>query len=183
MSAQASPPTGNLSASPGQSSNKRRPIRCFNCNFFGHTKSNCWFLKERRSKDVPPALASVRDSHVIRCKNIRGIGKGRAEFRPFCSEGAVSMVGEEGSEKSVVIFKDTGSLMSLMLESILPLSKESSVNANAILAGIECGQMSVPLHRIHLKCDYIDMDMTVGVVSKFPIEGVSFILANDLAKE
>ncbi|XP_069976068.1 uncharacterized protein [Penaeus vannamei] len=192
MSPQSSPPTGNINeykkgtASPGQSSNgnKRRPIRCFNCNLLGHTKSNCWFLKERRSKDVPTALASVRDSDDINLNNnVHSIGKVRAEFRPFCSKGTVSMVGEEGSEKPVIVFRDTGSLMSLMLEGMLPLSKESSVGANAILAGIECGQMSVPLHRVHLKCDYIDMDIIVGVVSKFPLEGVSFILANDLAKE
>ena len=41
--------------------------------------------------------------------------------------------------------------------------------------------MSVPLHSIHLKFDLVTDPVTVGVRLSLPVQGVSIILANDLA--
>jgi len=41
--------------------------------------------------------------------------------------------------------------------------------------------VGVPLHAIHLDSDLVKGRVVVGVRSQFPIEGVSFILGNDLA--
>ena len=43
---------------------------------------------------------------------------------PFISEGVVSLVGDESSSQKVKILRDTGATQSLMLDSVLPLTKK-----------------------------------------------------------
>ncbi|XP_069996593.1 uncharacterized protein [Penaeus vannamei] len=95
---------------------------------------------------------------------------------------SVSLVGDESGEKPIVILRDTAALQSLLLEGVLPLAGKTS-DASVVIAGIECGHLIAPLHKVHLKSHFCDKEVTVGVVPKLPIEGVSFILANDLAGE
>ncbi|XP_069983360.1 uncharacterized protein [Penaeus vannamei] len=177
-------------ASPGHNSSydKKKSVRCFNCKLLGHTISNCWFLKEKKSKDVPVALASTRFKDVkspVEVNLLSDTDRFRNvsdEFKPFCSEGSVSLVGDESGEKPIVILRDTTALQSLLLEGVLPLAGKTS-DASVVIAGIECGHLIAPLHKVHLKSHFCDKEVTVGVVPKLPIEGVSFILANDLAGE
>jgi len=177
-------------ASPGHNSSydKKKSVRCFNCKLLGHTISNCWFLKEKKSKDVPVALASTRFKDVkspVEVNLLSDTDRFRNvsdEFKPFCSEGSVSLVGDESGEKPIVILRDTAALQSLLLEGVLPLAGKTS-DASVVIAGIECGHLIAPLHKVHLKSHFCDKEVTVGVVPKLPIEGVSFILANDLAGE
>ena len=42
-------------------------------------------------------------------------------YKPFISEGVVSLVGDENSSQKVKILRDTGATQSLMLDSVLPL--------------------------------------------------------------
>ena len=44
-------------------------------------------------------------------------------YKPFISEGVVSLVGDENSSQKVKILRDTGATQSLMLGSVLPLQK------------------------------------------------------------
>ncbi len=43
--------------------------------------------------------------------------------------------------------------------------------------------VSVPLHRVHIKCDLVSGYVKVGVRSSLPVQGFNFILGNDLAGE
>ncbi|XP_069986300.1 uncharacterized protein [Penaeus vannamei] len=119
------------------------------------------YLNENRVNDLDRTARMAEDFSLIH-KPTSIEGQRKDNF----TKGNMSPQSSPPTDNINEYKKGTGSLMSLMLEGMLPLSKESSVGANAILAGIECGQMSVPLHRVHLKCDYIDMDIIVGVVSK-----------------
>jgi len=154
----------------------------------GHTVSNCWFLKDKKSKDVPVALASTRFKDVKSPVDVNLLPDTdrfrdvRDEFKPFCSEGSVSLVGDESGEKPIVILRDTAASQSLLLEGVLPLAGKTS-DANVGIAGVECGHLIAPLYKVHLKSHFFDKDVAVGVVPKLPIGGVSFILANDLAGE
>ena len=44
-------------------------------------------------------------------------------YKPFISEGVVSLVGDENSSQKVKILRDTGATQSLMLDSVLPLTE------------------------------------------------------------
>ena len=44
-------------------------------------------------------------------------------YKPFISEGVVSLVGDENSSQKVKILRDTGATQSLMLDIVLPLTE------------------------------------------------------------
>ena len=58
-------------------------------------------------------------------------------YKPFISEGVVSLVGDENSSQKVKILRDTGATQSLMLDSVLPLTENSFTGANVLISGVE----------------------------------------------
>ena len=60
-------------------------------------------------------------------------------YKPFISEGVVSLVGDESSSQKVNILRDTGATQSLMLDSVLPLTENSFTGANVLISGVEIG--------------------------------------------
>ena len=46
-------------------------------------------------------------------------------YKPFISEGVVSLVGDKSSSQKVKILRRTGATQSLMLDSVLPLTENS----------------------------------------------------------
>ncbi|VDI72326.1 Hypothetical predicted protein [Mytilus galloprovincialis] len=65
---------------------------------------------------------------------------------------------------------------------VLPLSEKTSVGTSVLLQGVELGCINVPLHRIYLKSDLITGPGIVGVRPNLPVEGVTLLLGNDLAR-
>ena len=57
-------------------------------------------------------------------------------YKPFISEGVVSVVGDENNSQKVKILRDTGATQSLMLDSVLPLTENSFTGANVLISGI-----------------------------------------------
>lgn len=51
-----------------------------------------------------------------------------------------------------------------------------------MIQGVELGCISVPLHNIFLKSGLVSGVVTVGVRPTLPVEGVSMLLGNDLAR-
>ncbi len=87
----------------------------------------------------------------------------------------------EGQSSSVTILRDTGASQSLILTSVCPVSADSVVSEKALIQGIDGSYVPVPLHRVFLKCGLVTGVVTVGVVPSLPIEGIDFLLGNDLA--
>ena len=56
-------------------------------------------------------------------------------YKPFISEGAVSLVGDENRSQKVKILRDTGATQSLKLDSVLPLTENSFTGANVLILG------------------------------------------------
>ncbi|KAJ8025597.1 hypothetical protein HOLleu_33193 [Holothuria leucospilota] len=75
----------------------------------------------------------------------------------------------------------TGATQSLLLDGVLPLSDSTSTGANVLIQGVECGFISVPLHKINLKSDLVSGSVIVGVRPTLPVKGISLLLGNDLA--
>ena len=104
-------------------------------------------------------------------------------YKPFISEGVVSLVGDENSSQKVKILRDTGATQSLMLDSVLPLTKNSFTGANVLISGVEMGILEVPLHEVNIKSSLINGNIVIGMRPSLPVEGISLILGNDLAGE
>ena len=104
-------------------------------------------------------------------------------YKPFISEGVVSLVGDENSSQKVKILRDTGATQSLMLDSVLPLTEISFTGANVLISGVEMGILEVPLHEVNIKSSLINGNIVIGMRPSLPVEGISLILGNDLAGE
>ena len=104
-------------------------------------------------------------------------------YKPFISEGVVSLVGDENSSQKVKILRDTGATQSLMLDSVLPLTENSFTGANVLISGVEMGVLEVPLHEVNIKSSLINGNIKIGMRPSLPVEGISLILGNDLAGE
>ena len=104
-------------------------------------------------------------------------------YKPFISEGVVSLVGDENSSQKVKILRDTGATQSLMLDSVLPLTENSFTGANVLISGVEMGVLEVPLHEVNIKSSLINGKIVIGMRPSLPVEGISLILGNDLAGE
>ena len=104
-------------------------------------------------------------------------------YKPFISEGAVSLVGDENSSQKVKILRDTGATQSLMLDSVLPLTENSFTGANVLISGVEMGVLEVPLHEVNIRSSLINGNIVIGMRPSLPVEGISLILKNDLAGE
>ena len=104
-------------------------------------------------------------------------------YKPFISEGVVSLVGDENSSQKVKILRDTGATQSLLLDSVLPLTENSFTGANVLISGVEMGVLEVPLHEVNIKSSLINGNIVIGTRPSLPVEGISLILGNDLAGE
>ena len=104
-------------------------------------------------------------------------------YKPFISEGVVSLVGDESSSQKVKILRETGATQSLMLDSVLPLTENSFTGANVLISGVEMGVLEVPLHEVNINSSLINGNIVIGMRPSLPVEGKSLILGNDLAGE
>ena len=98
-------------------------------------------------------------------------------YKPFISEGVVSLVGDESSSQNVKILRDTGATQFLMLDNVLPLTENSFTGANVLISGV------FSLHEVNIKSSLINGNIVIGMRPSLPVEGISLILGNDLAGE
>ncbi|XP_013889122.1 uncharacterized protein LOC106536397, partial [Austrofundulus limnaeus] len=84
-------------------------------------------------------------------------------------------------EKPVRILRDTGGSQSFILSNLLPFNTNTSCNASTIIQGIGMAYVLAPLHHVHLKSKLASGFCKVAVRNSFPVQGVEFIMGNDLA--
>ena len=97
-------------------------------------------------------------------------------YKPFISEGVVSLVGDENSSQKVKILRDTGATQSLMSDSVLPLTENSFTGANVLISGVEMGVLEVPLHEVNIKSSLINGNIVIDMRPSLLVEGNSLIL-------
>ena len=171
---------------------------CNYCHKKGHVKSECFALQRKLNQTGKPVgLASIKgrppldmsDGHFdhlhAKVENPHD-GVLVAEpilngYESFKSEGLVSQTENAVDQKAVVILRDTGAAQSLLLEGVLPLSHETYQKASVLLQGVEGNYITVLLHKVYLKSDFKIGPVIVGIVPTLPIEGVTFLLGNDIA--
>ncbi|KAJ8031607.1 hypothetical protein HOLleu_24852 [Holothuria leucospilota] len=158
------------------SSNKAafKDISCGFCHKKGHTIANCCTLaKLKETETAPNALANVENSpEVVVTLRPNSNYQIKKEYLPFVSEGFISLDGNSAHPPvKIKILRDTGATQSLLLDGVLPLSDSTSTGANVLIQGVECGFISVPLHKINLKSDLVSGSVIVGVRPTLPVKG------------
>ena len=149
------------------------------CLYCGHIISDCWELEKKKTRSNPVSTICAKQQSPVAFKQVNVPAKDE-EKNPFISEGYVSLK-KDGKAVPIHILRDTEATQSLLVEGILPFSKETVTRIQVLIQGVELGIVRVPLHSIHLQSDLISGDVVVGLRPTLPMEGVSFILGNDLA--
>ena len=96
------------------------------------------------------------------------------------SDGSVSLTADDVAVP-VKILHDTGATQSLLLQGVLALTKQSYAGASILVQRVELGVLKVPLHKVYLRSNLVSGVVTVGVRPTLPIQGIAFIMGNDLA--
>ena len=120
---------------------------------------------------------------ALRTKLVQKKSDYMENYKPFISEGVVSLVGDKSSSQKVKILSNTGATQSLMLDSVLPFTENSLTGANVLISGVEMGVLEVLLHEVNIKSSLINGNIVIGMRPSLPVEGISLILGNDLAGE
>ncbi|KAJ8038347.1 hypothetical protein HOLleu_15742 [Holothuria leucospilota] len=138
---------------------------------------------DQETETASNALAIAENSsEVVVTLRPNSNDKIKEEYLPFVSEGFISLDGNSAHPPvKIKILRDTGATQSLLLDGVLPLSDSTSTGANVLIQGVECGFISVPLHKTNLKSDLVSGSVIVGVRPTLPVKGVSLLLGNDLA--
>ena len=56
----------------------------------------------------------------------------------------------------ICILQDTGSSQSLLLMDVIPLSENTFTGSDALIQGVECGFLNVPLHVVNFKSHFVN---------------------------
>ena len=180
-------------------SNGETPF-CNYCKSRGHLRSECFYLigNQPSTHDVQQPSPSghivpmqlVSDQHsaaIIPCET--GLATSNSDrmmemFEPFIQNGFVSLSDDFSEAKPIRILRDTGSAQSILLQSTLPLSDSTYSGDNVLLKGVDTSlgsYPSAPLHQVYISSSHVNGPVTVGITSSLPIDGIDFLLGNDLA--
>ena len=180
-------------------SNSETPF-CNYCKRRGHLRSECFYLigNQPSTHDVQQPSPSghivpmqlVSDPHsaaIIPCET--GLATSNSDrimemFEPFIQNGFVSLSDVFSEAKPIRILRDTGSAQSILLQSTLPLSDSTYSGDNVMLKGVDTSlgsYPSAPLHQVYISSSHVNGPVTVGITSSLPIDGIDFLLENDLA--
>ena len=180
-------------------SNSETPF-CNYCKRRGHLRSECFYLigNQPSTHDVQQPSPSghiapmqlVSDPHsaaIIPCET--GLATSNSDrimemFEPFIQNGFVSLSDDFSEAKPIRILRDTGSAQSILLQSTLPLSDSTYSGDNVLLKGVDTSlgsYPSAPLHQVYISSSHVNGPVTVGITSSLPVDGIDFLLGNDLA--
>ena len=169
-------------------------VTCHFCLGVGHTKWQCEALKKKKENEqkykakfgtATQTKGAAQGSALAISLPSQPINVNEPEFEvsfsPFISDGSVSL-GADGEKVPIKILRDTGSVESFILQSVLPFSPASDTGQSVLVRGINLNVLSVPLHRVYIDSDLVQGEVAVGVRPALPLQGTAMILGNGLAK-
>jgi len=104
------------------------------------------------------------------------------EFKWFMSLAKVSSMEDRHKKIAVTVLRDTAATQSLILESALPADCPFMDWEIVVLRGFPDSWTTCPMVELFLDSPLVKGQAKVAVVKELPLEGVTFVLANDLAR-
>ena len=157
-----------------QGMGKAPPIKCLGCGELGHARFQC----RNRPKSAGLAVSHNKPGECLGDIGLRPREKPARDFEPFITGGKIKL--KDGPEKKIVVLRDTGANLSLVLKKALEWSDESYSGEEVNVRGLASG-VSIPLHYVWLETGFVVGKVKVGVSDELPIDGVDMLLGNDLA--
>lgn len=102
-------------------------------------------------------------------------------FKPFILTAYLSLTRKSEDQRPIVVLRDTGGSQLFILSGILPLGGESACDASTVVRAIGMSFVPAPLHHVHISSNLVSVFFPVAVRSCFPINGIDFIMGNDIA--
>lgn len=166
-------------------SKSERPKKCFYCHKMGHLIAECDVLKRKQPVPKPKGVGLIKTIHVqnsspasLSSVVLPPVAPDEC-FKPFIFEAFVSVPGED--KQIVKVLRDTGGSQSFILSRVLPLGTKTDCHTSAIVKGIGLSYVPAPLHNVYVESNLACGVFQVAVRDKFPIDGVDFIMGNDIA--
>ncbi|XP_076843961.1 uncharacterized protein LOC143488888 [Brachyhypopomus gauderio] len=151
-------------------------VECYYCHKQGHVVADCPVLKRKHERQEKLHVKSVG---VLSTSEDAPQSGGC--YKPFLSSGSLSVGEGDQSANEVVILRDTGASLSLVRESVLPLSDKTFTGTYALCQGLDLSYVQIPLHYVYLRSGLVTGRIKVGVRSVLPLKGVDVLLGNDVA--
>ncbi|XP_039902083.1 uncharacterized protein LOC120742707 [Simochromis diagramma] len=160
----------------------RSDRKCFYCFKSGHLIADWETYRQRQLVSTPRKPKGIGlIKNASSGSRPPGTEKPDECFKPFIIKGAVSLSGKPGDGRNVTILRDTGGSQSLILASALAFDEKTASGTDVIVRGVGMTYVPAPLHRIWVQSDLISGVFPVAVCPCFPIDGVDFIMGNDIA--
>ena len=171
----------NSSNSSRVGNSKNKDITCFKCGGQGHISRYCKNSQQAKPNKNASSMATVTSNfqETNHCRD-ETTDEASNSFEPFIFTGYISLSSGDKKKVPVRIVRDTASSHSLVLRSSFPRIYEALTGERVVLSGVHIAD-SVPLCSIFLDCGLVSKIISVGVIDKLPIEGVDFVMGNDLA--
>ncbi len=167
----------NQSRSKSNLPKAKEDRECFYCHKSGHLIADCLMLKRKQQGSTTKSVGFVKTVDAEKLES----DKPDCSYEPFLMEGLISVSGKPTEQVSVKMLRDTGTTQSFIVAGVLPFSEQTSCGSNVLVQGIEMGIVKVPLHQVHLLSKLCTGFVKVGIRDCLLVNGVEFILGNDLA--
>ena len=175
---------------------------CNYCKRRGHLRSECFYpIGKQPSTQYHDIQQTSPSGHIVPMQLVsdlpslaimpyeKGLATSNSDrimemFEPLIQNGFVLLSDDYSEAKPIRILRDTGSAQSILLESTLPLSDSTYSGDNVLLKGVDTSlgnYPSAPLHQVYISCRHVNGPVTVGITSLLPVDGIDFLLGNDLA--
>ncbi|PIK33572.1 hypothetical protein BSL78_29612 [Apostichopus japonicus] len=185
----------------GNAGSRNRPT-CSFCHKIGHVYESCF--KRLREIEKPTAFIAskqklimgspliqpnyVKDNSIFSKSKLSSsqIEKIRANLKPhgydnFMSVGTVTRPGSNDFSE-IHILRDTGASRSLMLRNVFsPSHGVETSPMHVLVRGMGEDTVRAPLVKLQLDCEYVSKVVEIGVVERLPVDGIDFLLGNDIA--
>ena len=180
---------------------QKQVVKCFHCHREGHIRIHCPELKPQEAKPVvliSAARESVKGTRGVKEESawvVRGRSADSTLSREVdCPQENTSCTSSEkssgegsfyhegvvtvgGCDYPITVMRDTAAQVSVLKNPTgRPLVSKEFVKIKGIVGDTFC-----PLVVVHLQCPVVSVTAEVAIVDSLPVDGVDFVLGNDLA--
>uniref|UniRef100_A0AAV2JIP7 Uncharacterized protein n=1 Tax=Knipowitschia caucasica TaxID=637954 RepID=A0AAV2JIP7_KNICA len=142
-------------------------------------------FEEAEEKSPGLGLRSPRDARVdvriARLKHEREKEEGEFQLKREIELRRIEFQEFQERLSALLVLRDTGGSQSFILSGVLPLGLQTDCHVSTIVKGIGLSYVPAPLHNVHVESNLVSRVFPVAVRDQFPIDGVEFIMGNDLA--